>query len=128
MWKYFRKSDINTGGGNINIEGAKGKVDANTGAGNISLKNISGSIDANTGAGNIYAELNPEGNKKSKLNSAIGNITLKVPENAKATIVATLSVLVWSGDEDNLDNIKSDFIPTEVNKRGEKKQIEVITS
>ncbi len=119
-------ADISTAGGNIKLEGATGNVDANTGAGNMKLKNIKGSIDANTGAGNIYAELIPEGNNNSELNSGVGNITLKVPENSNVTIIATLAVLVWDDSKDDLDYIKSDFTPTEVKKIGDKKQIQVI--
>ena len=119
-------ADISTGGGNINLESAKGKVDVSTGAGNLNLKNITGSIDASTGAGNIYAELKPEGDVRSELNTGVGNIMLKVPENSKVTIVASVNVFMWTGDESDLENIKSDFTPTTVNKRGEKKQIEVV--
>jgi hypothetical protein len=119
-------ADISTGGGNINLESAKGKVDVNTGAGNLNLKNITGSIDANTGAGNIYTELKPEGDVRSELNTGVGNIILKVPENAKVTIVASVSMFMWSGDDSDLDNIKSDFTPTTIDKRGDKKQIEVV--
>jgi hypothetical protein len=119
-------ADISTGGGNINLESAKGKVDVNTGAGNLNLKNITGSIDANTGAGNIYAELKPEGDVRSDLNSGVGNIMLKVPENTKVNIVASVNVFMWTGDDSDLDNIKSDFTPTTIDKKGEKKQIEVV--
>ena len=73
------------------------------------MKNIKGSIEANTAAGNIYAELYPESNKKSEFNTAVGNITLKVPENSKATVIATVAIIMWSGDDSDLDNIKSDF-------------------
>ena len=119
-------ADISTGGGNIKLEGATGLVETNTGAGNIKLKNIKGSIEANTGAGNIYAELIPEGSKNSELNSGVGNITLKVPETAKVTIVATVQVQMWNEDESDLQNIKSDFAPTTVNRYGNKKRIEAI--
>lgn len=119
-------AEIHTGGGNINLESAKGKVDVNTGAGNLNLKNITGSIDAGTGAGNIYAELKPEGDAKSVLNSGVGNIMLKVPENSKVTIIASVNIFMWSGDESDLDNIKSDFTPTTIDKRGDKKQTEVV--
>jgi len=118
-------AEISTAGGNINLDGATGIVEANTGAGNIKLKNINGSVEANTGAGNIYAELIPEGNKNSELNSGVGNITLKVPETASVTIVATIQVLMWSGDESDLDNINSDFTPTKIDRSKERKQIEV---
>jgi hypothetical protein len=118
-------AEISTAGGNIELEGANGEVEASTAAGNVNLKNIKGSVEANTAAGNIYAELSPEGNVKSELNTAVGNINLKVPENAKATITANVSVLVWSGDDSDLDNIKSDFTPSDVKRNKEKKQIEV---
>ncbi len=103
-----------------------GKVEASTAAGNINLKNIEGSIEASTAAGNIYAELHPEGNSQSELNSAVGNVTLKIPGNAKVTIIATLSINAWGSSDDALEHIKSDFAETEVNKRGDKRQIEVI--
>jgi hypothetical protein len=119
-------ADISTAGGNIKLDGATGIIEANTGAGNMKLKDIKGSIDANTGAGNIYAELIPEGNKNSELNSGVGNITLKVPETASVTIVATIQVMMWSGDESDLDNINSDFTPTKIDRSKERKQIEVI--
>ena len=123
----YGSAEISTAGGNINLESAGGEVEASTAAGNINLKNIKGAVEANTAAGNIYAELYPESNMQSELNSAIGNITLKLPGSAKVTIIATLSVDVWGdNDDDDLDHIKSDFTPTTVNKRGDKKQIEVV--
>jgi hypothetical protein len=92
----------------------------------MSLKNIRGSIDGSTAAGNIYAELIPDGKVQSELNNAVGNITLKIPGDAKATIVATFNVLVWNGDDSDLDNIKSDFTLKEIKRNKEKKQIEVV--
>ena len=123
--KVSGSAEISTAGGNIKLDGATGTVEANTGAGNIKLKNIKGSVEANTGAGNIYAELIPEGNNNSELNSGVGDITLKVPETAGVTIVATIQVLMWSGDESDLDNINSDFTPTKIDRRKGRKQIEV---
>ncbi len=122
----YGSAEISTAGGNINLESAGGEVEASTAAGNINLKNIKGAVDASTAAGNIYAELYPESNMQSELNSAIGNITLKVPAGAKVTIVARLSVGAWGDSDDALEHIKSDFTETEVNKRGDKRQVEVI--
>lgn len=119
-------AEISTAGGNLSLESANGKVEVSTAAGNIKLKNINGSVEASTAAGNIYAEIYPEGNTKSELNSAVGNITLKIPGNAKVTIIATLSVAAWGGSDDALNHIKSDFTATEVNKRGDKRQVEAI--
>jgi hypothetical protein len=117
-------AELNTGGGNISLEAATGKVEVNTGAGNISLQDIKGSIEANTGAGNIKAKLVPDGKSLSELNSGVGNITLYVPESAKVTIIATVTVHVWNDDESELQNIKSEFTPTTVNRYRNKKQIE----
>ncbi len=117
-------AELNTGGGNISLEAATGKVEVNTGAGNISLENIKGGIEANTGAGNINANLIPDGKSESELNTGVGNITLYVPASAKVTIVATVNVHVWNDDESELQNIKSEFAPTNVNRYRNKKQIE----
>jgi len=119
-------AELNSGGGNIRLEAATGKVEVNTGAGNIKLENIKGSIEANTGAGNIDAKLIPDDTSVSELNSGVGNITLYVPETAKVTIVATVSVHIWNDDESDLQNIKSEFTPTTVNRYRNKKQIEAI--
>ncbi len=117
-------AELNTGGGNISLEAATGKVEVNTGAGNINLENIKGGIEANTGAGNIYAKLIPDGESVSELNTGVGNITLYVPASAKVTIVVTAHVQMWD-DESELQNIKSEFTPTTVNRYRNKKQIEV---
>ena len=118
-------AELNTGGGNISLEAATGKVTVNTGAGNISLENIKGGIEANTGAGNISAKLIPDGESVSELNTGVGNITLYVPASAKVTIVATAQVQMWD-DESELQNIKSEFVPTTVNHHGNKKRIVAI--
>lgn len=101
--------ELSTAGGNINLEGATGKVEVNTAGGNISLKNISGSIEANTAGGNIYAELNPTDKSNSEFNTASGDITLKIPSDAKVNIIATIyaSSKLSESERDNL--IKSDF-------------------
>lgn len=118
-------ADISTGGGNINLESAEGKIDVSTGAGNISLKNITGFVDASTGAGDIYAELIPDGKTHSKLSTGIGDIEIQIPGSANATIIASTSVIMWSGDETDLENIKSEFEPSNVKRNRENKSIEV---
>lgn len=122
----YGSADLSTAGGNIILESAGGEVEASTAAGNINLKNIKSAVDASTAAGNIYAELYPGSNMQSELSSAFGDIKIKVPGNAKVTIVARLSVGAWGDSDDALEHIKSDFTETEVNKRGDKRQVEVI--
>ena len=118
-------ADISTGGGNINLESAEGKIDVSTGAGNISLKNITGYVDATTGAGDIYAELIPDGKTHSELTTGMGDIELRIPGSANTTIIASTSVITWNGDESDLNNIKSDFEPSNVKRNRENKSIEV---
>jgi hypothetical protein len=118
-------ADISTGGGNISLESAKGNVDVSTGAGNIILKNITGFVDGSTGAGDIYAELIPDGKTKSDLTTGIGDIELYIPGSVNATIIASTTVYMWSGDESDLDKIRSDFEPTNIKRNKERKTIEV---
>jgi hypothetical protein len=118
-------ADLSTGGGNISLESAKGKVEASTGAGNLTLKNVTGFVDASTGAGDIYAEIFPDGKTNSDLTTGIGDIELLIPGSSNATIVASTTVLMWSGDESDLDNIRSDFEPTNIKRNKERKTIEV---
>jgi len=117
-------ADVSSAGGNINLDGATGKVEASTGAGNLNLKNIQGSIEASTGAGNITAELSPDGKNKSELNSAVGNITLYIPESANATIVAIVSIMGWGISDNEDDNIKSEFKQSNINKNMEDRELE----
>ncbi len=90
--KVSGSATMSTAGGNIELASASGYVKANTAGGNIDLRNISGSIEASTAGGDVDAELRPSGKGKSKLSSAGGEITLAVPEDAKATIEATIRV------------------------------------
>ena len=124
--EVYGSAKLSTAGGNINLDSAGGEVEASTAAGNINLKNIKGAVEASTAAGNIYAELYQNTNMQSELNSAVGNITLKVPGNIKAIIIARLSLGAWGDSDEALEHIKSDFNSTEVNIRGDKRQVEVI--
>jgi hypothetical protein len=69
--------------------------------------------------------LMPDGKTHSELTTGIGDIELQIPGSANATIVASTKVIMWSGDETDLDNIKSDFEPSNVKRNRENKSIEV---
>jgi DUF4097 and DUF4098 domain-containing protein YvlB len=90
--KVTGSASLNTSGGNIELSSASGKVKAHTSGGDIRLEDISGSIDAATSGGDVVAELKPSGKGDSRLASSGGEITLSIPENAKATIYATIRV------------------------------------
>jgi hypothetical protein len=111
-------ADISSGGGNINVLGSKGKVDVSTGGGNVNLKNIGGGVNATTGAGKINVELSTDFRQNSFISTAAGDIILTIPENIKATIIATIS----STFIDKSGNyIKSDFSGLEYETEGGKK-------
>jgi len=100
---------MSTAGGNIELDGASGTVKSSTAGGDISLQNITGSIEAGTAGGNVVAELRPSGKGRSKLSSAGGDIELSIPEDAKATIEATIRIQGrWSSRKTDY-KVRSDF-------------------
>jgi DUF4097 and DUF4098 domain-containing protein YvlB len=107
--KVTGNATLGTSGGNIHLESASGTVKANTSGGDITLRNISGSIDASTSGGDVDAELRPSGKGRSKLTSSGGEIKLSVPEDAKATIEATIRVQDHWGSRKNKYKVISDF-------------------
>jgi DUF4097 and DUF4098 domain-containing protein YvlB len=107
--KVTGSGTLNTSGGNIELASASGKVKAHTSGGDIQLKDITGSIDAATSGGNVVAELKPSGKGDSRLSSSGGEITLYVPETAKATIDATIRIQGgWRSHRDEY-KVRSDF-------------------
>lgn len=107
--KVSGSATMSTAGGNIDLDGASGTVKASTAGGDISLQNITGSIDASTAGGNVEAELRPSGKGRSKLTSAGGEIVLSIPEDAKATIEATIRIQGrWSSRRSDY-KVRSDF-------------------
>ena len=66
-------------------------------------------MNASSSGGDVYAELRPSGKGHSKLATAAGNITLLLPEDAKATIDARIQVQgYWRGQHQEY-TIQSDF-------------------
>lgn len=100
---------METYGGNLSLKSAKGDVEANTYAGDIDLKNVNGSVRAKTNAGNITAELFPTGKNRSVLKTSNGEVTLYLPENAKADIEASIRVRGWWKQMRDDFQIKSEF-------------------
>lgn len=111
-------ADISSGGGNINVSGSKGRVEVSTGGGNVNLKNIGGGVDATTGAGKINVELTTDFKQSSSISTAAGDIILTVPENIRATIIATVSAVFM---DKSGNHIKSDFSGLEYETEGGKK-------
>jgi hypothetical protein len=53
---FETSSDLNTSGGNINIEDLNGSQKINTSGGNLRFRNLTGSVTASTSGGNINVE------------------------------------------------------------------------
>lgn len=102
---------LRTAGGDLKLQGASGTVEAKTAGGDIDLRNISGSIEASTAGGDVTADFNPSGKGNSKLKTSGGDIELYLPENAKATIEATIRIRDnWNSSSKNSKyEIRSDF-------------------
>ncbi|MGE5859433.1 MAG: hypothetical protein ACM34J_02690 [Ignavibacteria bacterium] len=117
--------NITTGGGNISINGGNGKIKLTTGGGNIDIDNLKGSINASSGAGNITIAMN-EVIGKSNLSTGMGDVTLSIPGNAKATIVVDIGS-VWETDLDEImKNVISDF-PLKSSKKNEDHDVLTLT-
>jgi DUF4097 and DUF4098 domain-containing protein YvlB len=107
--KVNGKVSLSTSGGDIELTGGNGNINAATSGGNVNMKDVSGSVNASSSGGDIYAELKPSGKGGSKLITAAGNITLLLPEKAKATIDARIQVQgYWQGKHKDY-TIQSDF-------------------
>jgi hypothetical protein len=101
--------DLSTGGGSVNVHGGNNGVKVRTGGGSIQMDNITGYVIAATGGGSVNVELMPKGNDNSTITTGGGRITLSVPENAKATIDATIDDRdEWRGRHER-SRIISDF-------------------
>jgi DUF4097 and DUF4098 domain-containing protein YvlB len=124
--KVTGSANLRTAGGDVKLLGATGTVEAKTAGGDIDLKNISGSIEASTAGGNVIAELNPSGKGESHLKTAGGDIRLTLPENAKASIEATIRLRSegWgSSSRKSKYEVRSDFPSASYDKDGDRDEI-----
>lgn len=111
MEKVSGSVNMETYGGHLKLAGASGEVVAKTMGGHIKLEDITGSIEASTKGGHVSAELDPQLKTNSILETSGGNIELKIPANAKATIYLKLEN--DDIDDKNADDlVKSDFKAT----------------
>lgn len=117
---------LSTSGGDVKLEGATGTVNAKSAGGSLLLKKVSGTIIASTASGDIVAELMPAGKGESRITTAMGDITLYLPENSKATIDAAIRVRGrWKSEKENY-GIKSDFKQDSYNQNDDNKEIQAV--
>jgi len=100
---------LSTAGGNVTLRGAAGNAHVTSSGGDLELESITGSVEGSTAGGNVVATLMPGKNGRSRLNTAGGDIRLRVPESARATINARISIRGWWRREIGTYDIRSDF-------------------
>ncbi len=87
--------EADTSGGNIEIERSNGAVYADTSGGSITIRQSVGPIRADTAGGRVDAELVAFGGSRDatvELESSGGDVTVRIPSNHAATILADLEV------------------------------------
>lgn len=96
---YLAGSDTrvraDTSGGSIEIDGSNGPVEADTSGGNIRVRNATGPVSADTSGGRIEVEITTTTGRVGgniDLDTAGGDITLRVPFNIQASVSANLEV------------------------------------
>ena len=107
--KVSGKAILSTAGGDVAMEGCTESVKAKTAGGDIRLEGIAGQIDAKTAAGDIVAEIVSSIKGKCRLATAMGDVRLFVPENAKLTVNARIKIRGWWRSRNDGNDIRSDF-------------------
>jgi DUF4097 and DUF4098 domain-containing protein YvlB len=75
---------LDTGAGNIEVDGVQGEIQAHTGAGNIEVQGPAGPVNLDSGAGNIdYAGVL---HAECTFDTGAGNITLQLPAAISAEV------------------------------------------
>ena len=76
--------DLDTGAGNIEVDGVEGEIVAHTGAGNVHVWGAAARVELDTGAGNIDYQGEPWG--EATFETGAGNISLHLPADVSAEI------------------------------------------
>jgi DUF4097 and DUF4098 domain-containing protein YvlB len=96
-----------TAGGNIVSRRVRGPFQGRTESGDIRLDSAAAWVEASTGFGNIVVRLapdNPDGDLHVNLQSGVGDVTISLPQQMKASIEATVERPAFSAQR-----IISDF-------------------
>jgi len=82
--------ELDIGAGNVSVDGVQGEISARSGAGNVRVEGAAGPVDLEVGAGEIDYEGEPQGD--CVLNSNVGNVTLRLPEDVNAEVRLTTGI------------------------------------
>lgn len=76
--------ELDTGAGNVEVDGVQGEISAHTGAGNMQVWGAAAPVALNTGAGNVDYDGQPRG--ECTFDTGAGNITLHLPAGINAEV------------------------------------------
>ncbi|HEY6951529.1 MAG TPA: hypothetical protein VI758_03925 [Bacteroidota bacterium] len=107
--KVLQSLRLTTGGGSVEVKGASGDLTVRTGGGSVSMEDCSGTLALKTGGGDVSVELTPSGKGGSTVYSGGGDVKFWIPEDAKASIQATLKIKHEWGNPWKRYKINSDF-------------------
>lgn len=93
--------DVTNTNGAVAITGVSGRVAARTTNGSVTTKDLTGGVDARTTNGSVNVDLASVRSERVALRTTNGSVTLRVPEDAKADVVAT-----WTNGGINVSNVK----------------------
>ena len=80
---------LSTSGGSIDVADSTGDLDLRTSGGSIHIRDDDGKVDAHTSGGSVSAEL--RANRGLNLSTSGGSITVRLPQDTRATIDAETS-------------------------------------
>jgi hypothetical protein len=82
--------ELDTGAGNVTVDGVQGEISARSGAGNVRVQGAADPVELDVGAGEIDYEGEPQGD--CVFNSNVGNVTLRLPSDVNAEIRLTTGI------------------------------------
>jgi DUF4097 and DUF4098 domain-containing protein YvlB len=94
--------DATNTNGAVVVSGFSGKVAVRTTNGSVSTRGLTGAVDARTTNGTVNVDL-ASVNQHVALKTTNGSVTLRLPEDAKADVVAT-----WTNGGIDVSNVKMD--------------------
>jgi hypothetical protein len=96
--------DLTNTNGAVLVTGSSGRVTAKTTNGSVTTRNLTGAVDAHTTNGSVNVDVASVGSGRIALRTTNGSVTLRVPDNAKADVLAT-----WTNGGINVsDDVKMD--------------------
>jgi hypothetical protein len=102
--------DLTNTNGTVSVSGSAGRVAAKTTNGSVTTRNLTGGVEAHTTNGTVNVDVASVGSGKIALRTTNGSVTLRLPDDAKADLLAT-----WTNGGINTSSMKIDV--TEKSRR-----------